>query len=128
MTKEFTFRGRGLEELKKLDIREFSKYLKARARRTVLRQFHEIERFLNQSKKKQAKNKPIRTHARNMIVVPEMVGMKIYIHNGKNFVPIEISEEMLGHRLGEFAPTRARVQHGSIGVGATRGTKFKAKK
>ena len=57
-----------------------------------------------------------------------MVGMKIHIHDGRNFVPVTIMGEMLGHRFGEFALTRGRVKHGKSGVGATKGTKFKAKK
>jgi ribosomal protein S19 len=57
-----------------------------------------------------------------------MVGMKIQIHDGRNFVPIEVIGEMLGHKLGEFAPTRSKTKHGSAGVGATKGTKHKSKK
>ncbi|RLG15666.1 30S ribosomal protein S19 [Candidatus Pacearchaeota archaeon] len=126
--KQFTFRGKTIEELKEMDVREFAKYLKSRARRTVLRQFHEIEKFINKAKKKEAKNKPIKTHQRDLVIVPEMIGMKIQVHNGKNFVSTEISNEMLGHRLGEFALTRARIKHGKAGIGATKGTKAKAKK
>ncbi|MEM4326104.1 MAG: ribosomal protein S19 family protein, partial [Candidatus Pacearchaeota archaeon] len=106
----------------------FSKYLKARARRSVLRQFQQIENFIKRAKKNINQNKLIRTHQRDLIIVPHMIGMKIYIHNGKTFTPIEITEEMLGHRLGEFALTRSKVKHGKSGVGATKGTKHKAKK
>ncbi len=126
--KEFTYRGKKIEELKSLDVREFAKYLKSRARRTVLRQFHEIEKFINRAKEKIEKNKPIKTHQRDLIIVPEMVGMRIHIHNGKNFTPVNIVEEMLGHRLGEFALTRGKIKHGVAGVGATKGTRAKAKK
>jgi len=126
--KEFTYRGKTLEELKKLDVREFAKLLRARERRTALRQFQEIENFVKRAKDKNSKNKKIRTHSRPIIVVPEMVGLKIQIHKGNQFVPVEITEEMLGHRLGEFAPTRSRVAHTKAGVGATKGTKHKSKK
>ncbi|MFQ5531656.1 MAG: 30S ribosomal protein S19 [Candidatus Nanoarchaeia archaeon] len=126
--KEFKYKGKTTEELKALDVREFAKHLTARSRRTVLRQFHEIEKFVNRSKVKQSKNKPIKTHYRNFVVVPEMIGMKIHIYNGRNFIPVQISGEMLGHKLGEFAPTRARIKHSKAGVGATKGTKHKAKK
>jgi len=126
--KQFTYRGKTVEELKKLDVREFSKYLKSRERRTVNRQFHEIEKFLNRCKEKLAKGKMIKTHNRIMIVVPQMIGMKIGVYNGKTFVPVQITNEMLGHRLGEFSLTRGRIQHGKAGVGATKGTKHKAKK
>jgi len=128
MAKEFTYRGKTLEELKKLDIREFAKLVRARERRTILRQFNEIEKFVNRSKKKIANKKPVKTHDRYLVIVPQMVGMKIGIYNGRNFIFVNITGEMLGHRLGEFAPTRGRITHGKAGVGATKGTRAKAKK
>ena len=126
--KVFTYRGKDLEELKTLDIREFAKYLTSRQRRTVLRQFHEIQQFINRAKKKDAKGKKIKTHRRDLIMVPELVGLKIQIYNGMTFVPVEIIPEMLGHKFGEFAPSRGRVKHGSSGVGATEGSRAKSKK
>ncbi|MEK6847873.1 MAG: ribosomal protein S19 family protein [Nanoarchaeota archaeon] len=126
--KEFTYRGKTLEELKKLDVREFSKYLKSGARRTALRQFQQIENFVNRAKVKIDKNKQVRTHQRSLIIVPELVGMKINIHDGRNFFPVIITSDMLGHRLGEFAITRGKVKHSKAGIGATKGSKFKAKK
>ena len=126
--KEFTYRGKTLDELKKLDVREFAKYSKSRQRRSILRQFQKIEEFIERAKVKTNKNNVVRTHQRDLVVVPEMVGMKIQVYNGRNFVAVDISGEMLGHRLGEFALTRARIKHGKAGVGATKGTKFKAKK
>jgi small subunit ribosomal protein S19 len=126
--KEFFFRGKTLEELNALEVREFAKYLKSRQRRAVLRQFNEIEKFVSRSNKKIAKNKPIKTHSRELVIVPRMVGMKIGIHTGKSFEPIEITGNMLGHRLGEFALTRAKTKHGAAGVGATKGSKSKSKK
>jgi len=126
--KEFTYKGLTIEELKKLDVREFAKYLKSKQRRTVLRQFQEIEKFVNRSREKQNRDKRIKTHQRDLVVVPQMIGMKISIYNGTSFVPIEVTGEMLGHKFGEFSPTRARVKHGSAGVGATKGTRSKAKK
>lgn len=126
--KQFTYRGKTLEELKELAVREFAKYLKSRARRTVLKQFQRIEKFVEDAKEKNTREKKIRTHQRDLIVVPEMVGMKIHIYNGNSFVAVDIVGEMLGHKFGEFAPTRKRVSHGSAGVGATKGTKHKAKK
>jgi small subunit ribosomal protein S19 len=126
--KQFKFRGIEIEELKKLDVREFAQYLKSRQRRSVLRQFHEIENFINRAKTKKARNKQIKTHKRDLVVCPEMVGMKISIYNGNKFIQIEITAEMLGHKFGEFAPSRARIKHGKAGVGATKGTKAKSKK
>jgi small subunit ribosomal protein S19 len=126
--KEFTYRGKTLDELKKLDVREFARYLRSRQRRAVLKQFQKIEDFVSRAKIKISKDKPIRTHFRDLVVVPEMVGMRIQIYSGRSFVPINIIGEMLGHKLGEFVPTRSKVKHGKSGVGATKGTKFKAKK
>ena len=126
--KDFTFRGKSMEELKSLDVRETSKYLTSRSRRTVLRQFSDIENFISRCKNKIEKNKQIKTHKRNLVIVPQMVGMRIGVHNGRTFMLTEITGEMIGHRLGEFAPSRGRIQHGSAGVGATKGSKSKAKK
>ncbi len=126
--KQFKYRGMTVEELKNLDVREFAKFLPARQRRTVLRNFQEVEGFLNRSKEKESKNKKIKTHKRDLVVVPKMIGMKIQIYNGRQFIPIEVIPEMLGHKFGEFAPTRARIQHSKAGVGATKGSKHKSKK
>jgi len=126
--KIFTFRGKTIDELKTLDVREFAKYLKSRQRRTVLRQFQELENFISRAKKKLEKNKQIRTHKRHLIIVPQMIGMKISIYSGKEFFPVEIMKEMLGHRLGEFSLTRTKVKHGGAGLGATKGSKAKKKK
>ncbi len=126
--KQFTFRGKTVEQLKELDVREFAKHVKSRTRRAVLRQFQTIENFVSRAKKKVERNKLIKTHRRGMIIVPQMVGMKIQIHNGHEFVPVEITGQMLGHRFGEFSPTRGKVKHGAAGIGSTKGSKSQAKK
>lgn len=126
--KEFTYRGKTLDELKKIDVREFAKFIKSKPRRTILRQFQGIEEFVNRAKTKISNNKQIRTHRRELVIVPDMVGMKISVHDGKSFIPVIIVGEMLGHRLGEFAPTRAKIKHSKAGIGATKGSKFKSKK
>jgi small subunit ribosomal protein S19 len=126
--KQFMYRGKSIEELKELDVREFAKYLPARQKRSVLRNFQVIEDFIKRCKEKIAKGKKIRTHQRDIIIVPQMVGMNIQVHNGRNFNPVLIETEMLGHRLGEMSPTRSKVAHSKAGVGATKGSKHKAKK
>jgi len=68
--------------------------------------------------------KPIRTHARDMIILPEMIGMTIHVHNGKEFVPVEIKPEMVGRYLGEFAITNKPVKHGTPGIGASRSSMY----
>lgn len=126
--KQFTYRGKTIEELNKLSIREFAQYLPSRERRYVLRNFNKIEKFMNRVREKKKKGKDIKTHYRDIVVVPEMVGLTISIYNGKSFLPIQITEEMLGHRLGEFSQTRAKVKHTKAGVGATKGSMHKSKK
>lgn len=118
--KELTYRGKTIDELKQMDIREFANMLKANEKRTALRQSDELQRFVLDCNQKIVKNKQIKTHVRSLIIVPKMVGMRIQIHNGKEFVPIEVTIEMLGHRLGEFSVTRTKVKHGAAGIGATR--------
>ena len=118
--KQFTYRGKTIEELKALDTREFAKIAPARARRTILRNFQKIENFINRSKKKMERKKQIKTHDRYLVIVPQMVGMKIGIHKGNGFEMVEITGDMLGYRLGEFAFTRKQIKHGAAGIGATR--------
>ena len=119
---EFTFRGKSLEDLKKLNIDEFALLVPARQRRTIQRGLSEGHKKLLHKVK--IKDPNIRTHLRDMIILPEMVGMKIAIHNGKEFAPVEIMPEMLGHYFGEFVMTRKKVSHGAAGIGATRSSKF----
>jgi small subunit ribosomal protein S19 len=127
--KEFGFRGMSLEEVQKLEVREFAKLLKSRQRRTALRQFQVIEDFAKRAQTKMNKGKKIiKTHKRDLVIVPQLVGMKLQVYNGHQFVPVDITGEMLGHKLGEFSPTRARIKHSKSGVGATKGSKHKAKK
>jgi small subunit ribosomal protein S19 len=126
--KEFRFRGKILEELKQLDIREFAKLLKSNERRTALRQYDKIQKFVIRCNKKIQKGKAINTHQRNIVIVPRMVGMKIGVYNGKEFSAVEVNGEMLGHRLGEFSVTRQKVKHGSAGIGATKSSASRAVK
>ncbi len=116
--KEFTYKGKTLEELKKLSVTEFAGLLPSRERRKIKRGFTEPEQLF--LRKFRAGEKNIETHCRDMIILPEMVGHTIKVHQGKIFVLLQITEEMIGHRFGEFALTRSRVQHSAPGIGATR--------
>ena len=118
--KEFKFRGKTLEELKKLSIEEFAKLIRSRERRTLLRGMTEEQKKLMRNINSNKKN--IETHCRDFIILPKMVGMIIKVHNGKEFFPVIIQEEMIGHRLGEFALTRKKVAHSAPGIGATKST------
>lgn len=122
-SKDVYYRGQNVEDLKKLDVREVAKYLDARCRRSVLRHFDVIEKFVKRCETSASNKKKIKTHLRDIIIVPRLVGMVISIYNGKAYNDITVSAEMIGHRLGEFSPTRSKVQHGEAGIGATKGSK-----
>jgi len=121
--KEFRYRGKTLEELKKMSLKEFIKLLPSRQRRSLSRGFTDAQKkFLDKIKKaNQGKHKKtIKTHCRDMIILPEMVGITLLVHRGKEFIPVITKEQMIGHYIGEFALTRKRVEHSAPGVGATR--------
>lgn len=121
MAKEFKWMGKTEEEIKKMDLQEFMKVTNSRARRTLQRGFNDYQKVV--LKKVQAGDKNIRTHCRNMIIVPAMIGNIIRVHHGKDFIPVTITAEMLGHYLGEFVMTRKPVTHSAAGIGATRSSK-----
>jgi small subunit ribosomal protein S19 len=121
--KEFFYRGKKLEEIQAMSLNDFAELLPARSRRSIKRGFTDSQKkLLEQIKKFKAgkRKRPVKTHCRNMLIIPDMVGLMIHVHNGKTFVAIEIQAEMVGHYLGEFVQTRNRVAHSAPGVGATR--------
>jgi small subunit ribosomal protein S19 len=122
-TREKKFCGLSLEQLKELSLKDFSNYIPARSRRSILRHPEIIERFLKSADEKISRKKKVKTHLRDLIVVPKMIGMNIQIYNGKSFEEVLINMEMIGHRFGEFALTRHKVNHSAAGIGATRGSK-----
>ena len=126
-SKDFFYRGIKLDDLKNLDVREIAKYLPSRSRRSVLRNFQVIEKFVKECEVHVQGKKKIRTHKRDIVIVPRLVGMTIGIHNGKSFNDIIILPEMIGHRLGEFSMSRSRVNHGEAGIGATKSSKTQKK-
>jgi small subunit ribosomal protein S19 len=119
---EFTYRGYKIDELKTMGRTELLPIMPARARRKVVRGLSRGEETLLE--KIRGGNQKIRTHLREMIVMPEMVGRSIEIYNGKEFIKVEFQPESIFHYLGEFALTRKRVTHGSAGIGATRSSKY----
>ncbi len=126
----FHYRGHTLDELKKMNMDQFIQLLPARSRRSLKRglpprQKKLLERLRRAYRaKKRGKDLLTRTHVRDMIIFPEMVGLKIGVYNGMKFEIVEIKPEMIGHYLGEFSLTRRHVQHGSPGIGATRSSKY----
>ena len=117
LKKEFSFQGKSVEELKRLSIEEFAKLCPSRTKRSLLRGF---DKNLLKKMEKSDGTKPIRTHKRDTIVIPQMIGLTFAIHKGNSFEITEIKPGMLGHYLGEFALTRKRLLHGKAGIGATR--------
>jgi len=116
--KEVTYRGKTLEELKNLSLNEFIVLLPARQRRSLKRGLTDQQKIL--LKRIKANKKNIETHCKDMIILPEMIGLTIRIHNGKEFIPVMIGDEMIGHYLGEFVITRKKVEHSAPGIGATK--------
>ena len=116
--KEFTFKGKSTEELKKMSLNELSQLVTSRQRRTLKRGFTDQQKILLE--KLRANERNIETHCRDMIIVPEMIGKIIKVYQGKEFIPVTIEPDMIGHYLGEFALTRKKVNHSAPGIGATR--------
>jgi len=122
MAKIFTFKGKTIEELQALTVEDFTKLLPSRQRRTLTRGFTPRQkRLLDRMRKK---NAALKTHERGMIIIPEMVGRRFLVYSGKEWTQVDIKPEMVGHRLGEFSPSRKKVMHSAPGVAATRGSKF----
>lgn len=122
--REFRYRGKTLEELREMRLEELIELLPARARRTLKRGLTRVQYKLLKDIEKAKEGEVVKTHCRNMIILPSFVGKTIGVHNGKEFVPVTIQPEMIGHYLGEFALTRKRVKHSGPGVGATRSSKY----
>jgi len=140
--------GKTVEELINMPMDQFMRLLPSRARRSLIResssevQARREEMGLGESPRikllrkvmkarqllREGKTVKIRTHVRDMIVLPVMVGLTIEVYNGKEYVAVRITPEMIGHYLGEFAPTTRIVKHGEPGLKATRSTLFVAAK
>lgn len=121
MAKEFKWRGKNEDQLKDMDLKEFMKLIPARQRRSLKRGFTEPQKKLLKRVDKGDKN--IKTHCRDMIILPKMLGLTLRVYNGKEFVMVIIEPLMLGHYLGEFSHTRKPVSHSAAGIGATRSSK-----
>lgn len=122
MARKYTFRGYASEQLKNMSLEEFSKIITSRERRALKRGFTTPQRKLLEKIKREP-DKFHKTHERDIIIIPQMLGTKLGVYNGKEWVTVEITPEKLGHRLGEFAMTRTRVKHSAPGVGASRSSK-----
>jgi small subunit ribosomal protein S19 len=127
MARKFIFRGKSLEELRAMSLDEFSKLIEARARRYIQRMPVEYKKLLIKAQKV-GTSKPIKTHLREAVIIPQWIGLKFMVHGGKEFKQVVIQPEMIGFRLGDFVHTTGRVVHSGPGIGATRGSKAVALK
>ena len=130
MPKEFVYRGYSLDSLMSLSMDEFINLLPSRQRRSLQRGLTPEQRILLEKIRKakeainQGRTSKVKTHVRDVIILPEMVGIKLFVHNGKEFVPVDIKPQMIGHYLGEFAITNKPVRHGTPGIGASRSSMY----
>jgi small subunit ribosomal protein S19 len=130
MPKDFTYRGHTLDSLLAMSMDEFINLLPSRQRRSLQRGLTPEQRILlgklrkAREAVKAGKDVALKTHVRDLIILPEMVGMQIQVHNGKEFVAMAIRPEMIGHYLGEFAITNKPVRHGTPGIGASRSSMY----
>ena len=131
MVREFRFRGYNVDQLKNLSIEALLPLLNARQRRSLDKR---VSKFMTDEKRKLREEikqnregkstDEIKTHLRDMIILPDMIGVTIKVHNGKEFVPVSIRPEMVGHYVGEYSITNKRVQHGAPGVGSSRSSLY----
>jgi small subunit ribosomal protein S19 len=130
MPKDFMYRGHTLDSLLAMSMDEFINLLPSRQRRSLQRGLTPEQRILlgklrkAREAVKAGKDVALKTHVRDLIILPEMVGMQIQVHNGKEFVAMAIRPEMIGHYLGEFAITNKPVRHGTPGIGASRSSMY----
>jgi len=130
--RNFRYRGKTLEELLNMSMDEFIKLLPARQRRSLRRGFTEEQKRILEKVRKIVRtgkyDEVIKTHVRDMIILPEMVGLKFAVYSGKEFVEFQVVPEMIGHYLGEFSITTKKVEHGEPGLKATKSSLFLAMK
>ncbi|TMW98032.1 hypothetical protein EJD97_004570 [Solanum chilense] len=129
--KKFSYRGVDLDSLLDLNMDELVKLFNARPRRRIERDLKRkpmaLIKKLRKAKREAPqgeKPEPVKTHLRNMIIFPEMIGSVIGIYNGKTFNQIEVKPEMIGHYLAEFSISYKPVKHGRPGIGATHSSRF----
>ena len=126
MVKKFAYRGLTNEELDGLTPENMLKLFPARIRRSLTRGITDNKRkLINEIKMaKTGKNITIKTHIRDLVILPNMMDVTVNVFSGKEFMPVTITSEMVGHYLGEYIITNKRVTHGAPGVGASRSSLY----
>jgi small subunit ribosomal protein S19 len=127
MPKEFRYRGYTVDQLNSMSTEAILQLLPSRARRSLNRGISEDKRKILEDVRafKEGKLKgQIKTHARDMIILPVMIGATVSVYTGKEFIPLEIKPDMIGHYLGEYVITNKKVVHGTPGIGASRSSLY----
>ncbi len=125
MPRDFLYRGRSVEELKAISMDEFIRMLPSRMRRSLRRGITESQRIvIEKIRAAQPGDKPVKTHSRNLIILPEMIGKTVHVFNGLEFIEVKIDIKKVGHYLGEYAITNKPVRHGRPGIGASRSSMY----
>lgn len=127
MPRDYKYRGHTLEQLQGMSFESFLDLLPSRQRRSLNRGISDEKKKLIEETRLAKEGKirnPIRTHARDMVVLPSMVGLTIHVHSGKEFVALEVKPEMVGHYIGEYVITNKKVVHGTPGIGASRSSLY----
>jgi small subunit ribosomal protein S19 len=127
MVKEFLYRGLSKEDLDNTSLEKLFQLFNSRQRRSLTRGITDGKRKLIEEIKAAKAGKlktPIKTHLRDLIVLPYMVDVTVNVYSGKEFVPLMMKTEMVGHYLGEYVITNKRVNHGAPGVGASRSSLY----
>ena len=123
MARKFNYKGMTNEQVKAMSLDDFIKTIPSKPRRTLKRMGMQIKKFLEKYRDDKKKGKVHKTHFREMVVIPEMLDTTVLVYDGKSYVTVVCTAEMLGHRLGEYAITTKLVKHSGPGIGATRGSK-----
>ena len=127
MVKEFNYRGISQEELESAPLEKIFGLLNSRQRRSLTRGITDSKRKLIdeiKAAKAGTLTNPIKTHLRDLIILPSMMGITVNVFSGKEFVPVQMRPEMIGHYLGEYVITNKKVSHGAPGVGASRSSLY----
>ncbi len=118
-----------------MSMDEFIKLLPSRQRRsltkgltneqrTLLEHIRAAKRHNGGNSGKTGAASPVKTQCRDMIIIPEMIGLTLHLHSGKEFAALEIKPEMIGHYIGELVITNQKVVHGTPGIGASRSSMY----
>ena len=122
--KEFLYRGNTMDELLAMSFEEVLELMPSRSRRTYLRGLNYEQQLLFDNLKAAEPGEVVRTHRKDVPIIPQFVGKTVSIYDGKEFKEFEIKPEMIGHYLGEFSLTYKPVHHGRPGIGATHSSRF----